>query len=290
MRYILSILLITFVLGLSGQDYHPLVAEGNSWSVVNWSWGWAWTDYYHIYGDTSINSTTYKKLYLTEDSTFQDIGYCEGALREDISHKEVYYITYYNNEERLLYKFGGDVGDTAQVWSYSCGSVIMQVLEVDTIVDLEDMERRRMKVSMWPGGHEEYWIEGIGSNMGLLTSFNQNCVADFNQNFLCFSKNGELQYSNPEFINCHITAINIDEKDMCNNQVMIIPNPVVGSSDITIANNEKVKTLKIFNSMGVLISDKRILKIEKGDLIPGIYTLMIEFEDGRQSSNKFIVQ
>jgi hypothetical protein len=283
-------LFISFYVCLSGQNYQPLVIEGNSWSVVNWSWGWAWTDYYFLQGDTVINDTAYKKLYFTTDSTLQnDAGYFCG-LREDTLSGEVYF-NYPYLGDCLLYKFGMDIEETAVVTSLACESINMIVADVDTITDLMGIERRRMRMEGWFDSYVEYWIEGIGSTLGLLTAGNTYCVADFNQDLLCFNKQGQLIYMNPMYTECHVTMINLRELEAEKNAVKICPNPVTTSSKILINKEIHVIRMEIYNSRGLLISehDPAILKIHRGVLVPGLYVLKVITKNSGIINTKFVI-
>jgi len=282
---------ICVYLGISGQNYQPLVIEGNSWSVVNWSWGWAWTDYYFIQGDTVINDTNYKKLYFTADSTLQnDVNYFCG-LREDTLSAEVYFNHPYLGD-CLLYRFGMDIEDIAVVTSLACESINMTVADVDTITDLMGIERRRMRMEGWFDSYVEYWIEGIGSTLGLLTAGNTYCVADFNQDLLCFNKLGQLIYMNPMYTECHVTMINLRELEAEKNAVKICPNPVTTSSKILINEKIRVERMEIYNSRGLLISehDPAIPKINRGGLEPGLYVLKVITEDSGIINTKFVIK
>ena len=281
---------ICVYLGISGQNYQPLVIEGNSWSVVNWSWGWAWTDYYFLQGDTVINDTAYKKLYFTADSTLQnDVNYFCG-LREDTLSGEVYF-NYPYLGDCLLYRFGMDIEETAVVTSLACESIIMTVADIDTITDLMGIERRRMRMEGWFDSYVEYWIEGIGSTLGLLTAGNTYCVADFNQDLLCFNKLGQLIYMNPMYTECHVTMINLRELEAEKNAVKICPNPVTTTSKILINEKIRVERMEIYNSRGLLISehDPAILKISRGGLEPGLYVLKVITKNSGTINTKFVI-
>jgi len=284
--------IICFCLTLSGQDYKKLVVEGNSWSVVNWSWGWAWTDYYFLDGDTVINDTAYKKLYFTPDSTLQnDVNFFCG-LREDTMTKEVhfYHNTYFG--DCLLYKFGLDTGDTIAVISLACENINMIVTDVDTITDLTGTERRRMKMAGWFDSFEEYWIEGIGSTLGLLTAGNIYCIADFNQDLLCYNKLGQLNYINPMYTKCHVTSVNLRESDPEKNEVMIYPNPVTTSAKIFVNTQVHVERIEIYNSTGMLVAepDPATLRIDRDELKPGLYVLKVIRGNGGPLKTKFVIK
>lgn len=288
-----SVLVLSFTcLGLFGQDYNKLVVEGNSWSVVNWSWGWGWTDYLFLDGDTIINDTAYTKVYNTSDSTLQNDVSFHGGIREDTITKEIFF--YYNSNlgEIRLYKFSMSIGDTAVISSMACDPIHMIVADVDTITDEQGIQRRRMLMDNWYDWYDEYWIEGIGSTMGLLTAGNFSCIADFNQELLCFSRNGTLNYMNPFYTRCSITEVNIEEQSTVDNQIQIIPNPVKASSVIKISGDVQVKSCKVFDSFGRVIYEPSSSNpmIEKGSFNAGIYFVRIVTQAGEVYSSRFLIQ
>ena len=292
MRFLLFSVSLVICLSLTGQDYKPLVIEGNSWAIVNWSWGWAWTDYLFLDGDTIINDTAYTKVYFSTDSTLQnDVSYL-GGIREDTINKEIFFNHNSLMEEFLLYRFGMNIGDSALVSSMACYPIYMIVADVDTITDELGIDRRRMLLDHWYDWYDEYWIEGIGSTLGLLTAGNFSCIADYNQELLCFSRNGLLNYMNPLYNRCFITEVTIDEQNTGDKQVQIIPNPVSGTSVIKISGDVQIKNCKVFDSYGRVVYEPSVAnpKIEKGSLKPGIYFLKIEVEGREVYKCRFLVQ
>ncbi len=289
--FIASVFLFT-CLGLFGQEYNKLVEEGNSWSTVNWSWGWGWTDYLFLDGDTIINDTAYTKVYYTSDSTLQNDVSFHGGIREDTITKEIFF--YYNTNlgEIRLYKFGMSIGDTALVSSMACYPIHMIVAEVDTITDEQGIQRRRMLMDNWYDWYDEYWIEGIGSTLGLLTAGNFSCIADYNQELLCFSRNDELSYMNPLYTKCNITQVSITETEIIRDGIKVCPNPVTGISKIVVNDDIIIRSFKVFDSRGIIIYEPSIINpnINKGFLKPGIYFLKAEIQNGGTTSIRFVVQ
>jgi len=290
MRSLLFSVSLVICLSLTGQDYKPMVIEGNTWAYAWWSWGWAHTEYQFIEGDTLINDITYKKMYNAADSLLQSNVYLIGFIREDLVNKEVYF-TESGDEELLLYKFGLDVGDTvvySTVWFNIC-EVEDVVGQVDTIVDATGTPRRRMLLHNWSN---EYWIEGVGSNWGPLTPGHYNCIADLGWQTLCMKNNNELIYMNPDQNTCFLHEIGIPDHEMDKDATLVVPNPVTGTSIIQLPDKLKISSLGIYDSFGRLVAapsvDERI--IEKGSLKPGIYFLKIQTVRGEVYNSKFMVK
>lgn len=294
MRSLLFTVSILMFLSLTGQDYKPLVVEGNSWSTVGWSWGYGWTEYYFIEGDTTINSINYKKVYKTPDSLFQNNVAFWGGIREDTLNREVYYYRAEWTGENRMYKFGLDINDTVSVWSLECGPYIARVIDKDTITDLFGIERTRMQMEFYGSGwtYDEYWIEGIGSTLGLLSAGNFMCIADLNFELLCFSKNNGLYYMNPLYDTCYITQVGITDSRKLKEVIRIIPNPVVSKSYIQLPENIGIQKIHIYDSFGRLVLEPAIDNpyISNRSLKPGIYFLVVKSDNNELLKSKFIIR
>jgi len=151
-------------------------------------------DKYIITGeDTIINNNNYKKLYLFFDSVFNsNNAFCLGGIREE--NKKIYYcgeqsfynnsINYYKpyfidgcqNNEILLYDFSLNIGDTLTNINYCfntidpniSGEMKIVVSDIDTL--FFNNSCRKVFYFYETSGYTfyTYWIEGIGSNRGLL--------------------------------------------------------------------------------------------------------------------------
>jgi len=206
-------------------------------------------------------------------------------------NKEVFF--YYNSNvgEIMLYRFGMEIGDTAIVSSMACESINMIVTDIDTIIDMHGIERPRMLMDPWYYWYDEYWIEGIGSSLGLLTAGNFSCIADFNQELLCFSYDEDLAYMNPLYEKCFITEVGIDDKIKEAESIMIIPNPVIGKSTIKLPSGVNIQEMIVLDSYG---RTKEILwttssYLNKDDYTPGVYFLRIQTEK-KVYTSKFIIR
>ena len=130
-------------------EYTPLVDESLTWSYCDVvkrdmdQYDMTYTRYY-FKGDTTINGTTYKKLYQEDCDGAID---CVAAMRED--GMKVYMA---DNEltdvgEKLIYDFGLTIGDAMG------GDVLLAT----SLVQTEDGERIKFDFGF------DTWIEGIGS-------------------------------------------------------------------------------------------------------------------------------
>ena len=181
-----TLLLIGCILAftaLFAQDvYHTFLEEGKTWT---YSYSNMLGNTYDITrvvdGDTIIGGLAYKKIY---DKIGENYQY---ALRED--GKQVYIVHDHYETPQLLYDFSKDKGDIITKETDEKSGLVseMRVIGVDTI-DIDGLKIRRLQiwkevyniqdpfdwekvVIPWQGAF--YWIEGVGSECLLETSFRE---------------------------------------------------------------------------------------------------------------------
>lgn len=209
---------IIFVINGYSQEYHPIVNETNNWSVVSGGIGailkvaCVQTNHYRFEGDTIIQLADYKKILSSTDSinqTWETIGF----IREDTIQKKVW-IRDLENQEGLVYDFDLSLEEEITLYNpFFWEAITYKVSEIDSI--LIQTKYRKTFVLKTDDGWEEKWIEGIGSEFGIVNSNIFGLVGGFRE-LLCFSGNN-IQYVNPKFETCHkngfspaITNQNID--------------------------------------------------------------------------------
>jgi hypothetical protein len=143
------------------------------------------------------------------DSLQQEWIY-EGTIREDTINKQVFYK--YGEIEGLIYDFSLEVGDTVQVDNqYFNYHVVSLVVDSIDMVDVNGIIRKRFFLfgiqnpMMDPYYPDEIWIEGIGSNFGIMYSgagvfgWGGGTVK-----LLCASQNDNTIYMDTLFNECYI--------------------------------------------------------------------------------------
>lgn len=189
--------------------YHLLPDSNAIWSVSNIK--------FVVEGDTIINSKNYKKYYFqyeTNNFIFNKVNarYIS-ALREE--NKEIYIIPKDSTNELLLYKFDINIGDTITHWSYSPFLSYSQyninqyksVVESVDSLQIDNIYRKRYKLNnnnSLPTTYTEYWIEGIGSNVGLFFPGYYNHLFPDGplHKLVCFSLNQTIIYNPNPGLNC----------------------------------------------------------------------------------------
>ena len=168
---------------LFAQDvYHTFLEEGKVWTYFYYNMvGKTYNVTRVVDGDTIIGGLAYKKICDKIGGNYQY------ALREE--GKQVYIVHDHYETPQLLYDFSKDKGDiiTKEI-DEKCGLVSeMRVIGVDTI-DIDGLKIRRLQIWKevynienpidwekvevpWQGAF--YWIEGVGSECLLETSFRE---------------------------------------------------------------------------------------------------------------------
>lgn len=267
---ILSICTIWAALAFS-QGYFPIIEEGKTWNVlsvaVNYPYPWdttCSTRSYQVLGDTLINAVSYKKMY-SSDEEFQTNWNLYSFVRED-ANKKVWMRGSTNEDEYLLYDFSIIEGDSILVGYYE-----PVYLFVDSVTSVTVNETLRQKYWMSCKARPDYretWIEGIGSNKGIIWSGSAFITGGWYW-LLCVSENGELIYMNPNFSSCYYstTPVSVLEKEPA--AIKLYPNPArdyvvfelpFGAHHSATLTGKKNPTLKITNIFGQEVAQILLLQ------------------------------
>lgn len=284
-KVIFIILLLLGVIGLKAQEYYPLVEEGKQWNVLLTNTPWPpinrVTDAYKVEGDTVVEGTAYKMLFTTRSEQ-----YCNwemwGLLREN-NEGQVFKCKYRQNHsfenETLLYDFSIQPGDSICHYNSEC-LVLLYVL--DTILCEDCLPRKKYVFQYHAQGYPwddtyETWIEGIGSELGLLHPGSQFLVGG-TYDLLCYYEDDDLIWQNPNFNSCYIGTDGLDDNET-KSSVFIYPIPAKEKVKIESIN---VTEVKVYNTVGQLVKivqDSN--EISVSDLSEGIYVLHIIDANGR---------
>lgn len=280
----IHLLCLTSFITNSRLHAQVLVSKENQWNVAIYP---TFSPEYKSYAirlldDTLVNGLRYRKIYYSYDKQNSLWEYQNGMLRED-TLKRIYYKSE-QAAEVLLYDFSLKVKDTFKIPQFCT----LQVVEIDTIKLNDGQLRKRLKLMIkdqpiW--GHE-YWIEGIGSQFGLINHFNF-CETDYADVLLCFYIKGNLIYPMSPLI-CFIT-----ENDEASNEpgIKLFPNPFYSYIEFE-SNNSQFKSFKLTTLTGkVLLTgqfEEANSKINTETLISGIYFLIGEADNGKQCVSRLI--
>ncbi len=216
MKKIILILIFMASWLARGQDYAPIACEGCTWSISS--------SKFTFMGDTLINDITYSKVYfhfgLTE-LTPEALEFA-GSFREDTVMGKSWIIVPGNTDELLLYDFTLEVSDQIQVSPLRIGSFytlyeygfLEDVFPLTLTVELVDsliINSEYRKVIQFQNQFNTFdsliWIEGIGSNGGILFSADSSSqiggADELYPELLCVEKNNQIVYDNPYWESCY---------------------------------------------------------------------------------------
>lgn len=199
-----------------------IVSEENTWNVKATGFpGFLGTESYMIDGDSTQNGFDYKIIWMTMDSVDASWSY-QGLLRED---SNIVYFVPPGGTEGILYNFNLEVGDTAWVKNMFCGNeeIMLTIASIDT-VEYFNVERKRWELES-EHSNNDYWIEGIGSNLGPLHTMYIMCIVCPTWDLLCFHSAGNQYYQMYGTDVCYLNNVGIGEENM-ESGLQIFPNPV----------------------------------------------------------------
>ena len=272
------------ILILFSLNAQQLVDEGNQWNIAIYPTFSPNTSSYSVKigGDTVLNSQDYNLVYYSNDSLNTVWNLANIFLRQD-SSKQVFYKEG-NSDEGLLYDFNLQINDTFEIDEFC----VLKVIEIDSVYLNNGEIRKRLKLGVKgnPDWGTEYWIDGIGSNFGVISHF-WFCYYDYSEGFLCFYQNEELMY--PENLpTCFITGI--EELDL-DSGINIYPSPFFDNL-ILEDKSLTIKSYILLNNLGESILKGKIngatVSIETSNVSTGFYYLLLENKDGRKYSKKLI--
>ena len=277
-----SILLISgflTIISISGQNYIPIVQENNEWNVLSVGYNWNFTDTvfytetYKFEGDTTIDNINYLKVYLsTEEIPINWVF--RGCIRED-QDKKVFLREY--EMDFLKYDFGVELGDTVIVYS-NMTPISTQVLSIDSVY-LFGSYRKKISLGYIPDfNFHETWIEGIGSNRGILQSGTSNWMGGWYW-LSCMTDNGELVYINPNINSCYLISTGIEEIN--SNELEIYPNPTSNRLTLKFPDPKIIKSISISDLEGSIIKELEYsTEIDLIGIPSGIYFLKLNLDNG----------
>jgi hypothetical protein len=264
------------------------VTENKTWHVRDHSWWDVNTEIFKIQGDTVINELTYKKLWSSWNDSAQVDMYLRGFLREDSGI--VYYRDNYLTEDKILYNFNLEQGDTATVYSEFCQERTVVVAYVDSIY-YYGIPRKELILDSW---YEEYWIQGIGSTYGLLYSGVYECVADVSKSLICCHEDDSLIFMKQYEEECYQTNVGIDE-DPIQRDLIMSPNPVLRGQPVVIQCNNGIEELELIDYSGRTIFSfktdfQKEVTLQTNYIKAGLYLIRIYSDTGQNGCYKLVVR
>ena len=190
------------------------------------------------------------------------------------------------SEETLLYDFTASVGDT--LCFGHPGNCF--VLDSISMVQIGGIDRRKFWFGLEYDGlgnprAKETWVEGIGSDFGLLWSGYYG-VYDGWHCLLCFHQYGELVWQNPEYNTCTYPYDAVEENK--DSEIALYPNPV---RDRVVIEGIEVAEVEVYNTLGQMVKTiQGTNEISVADLPQGVYLLRIADAEGKDYTNKIMIR
>lgn len=243
-------------------------------------------DAFRFQGDSTINDTTYVKLYESTDE-FLTNWQLFGIWRETLDQK-VYQRNYYG-EEILMYNFSLVKNDTFRTANIT--------FKVDSVLTKNWGGKLRKHWYLNPVSgddfHRTVWIEGVGQSNGL--NHNINGTVGATPFLLCFSENGQLVYQNPEYNTCFYTSA--AKMNNALPKLKVYPNPALNELFVQASQgiNEDCK-LELFSLKGELLktlcldSGTNLYRLDIAEFKSGTYTLRLVSDSAKYDENQVIIK
>ena len=258
------------------------------------------TDKFSIGGDTIINDNTYKAYYITSGDTIFSFNHATyyAAVRED-SLKRIWAIEKDSTKERLQYDFSLNIGDTVTVCPIGLfpfrGEYNIEIGSIDSI--LINQTYRKLYEIGWPYTAWEYWIEGVGSTMGLFYSgISTLGIADIGYPaLLCFELNDTINYFSYDSVCYSPIWVGLADGMSKTKRYNFMPNPFSETSVLHIDDIIKSHlSLGIYSTNGVLLKlftiDHNDYLIDRIGLPSGIYIFQIKKNREIDYTGKLLIQ
>ncbi len=243
----------------------------STWSETDGSWCSFRGYQYKVEGDTAIFGIGQgKKVYFRNTYTGMTPcpdGHVEiihepfrliGLLDQSVQYKKVYFTRLTNdpvpfpicvegdslpvNAYTLLYDFDLEVGDTVQ-WKPQ-----PNVVQAIDSIQLDNGAWRRTFV--FDTNNPHFWIEGIGSNFGLLGSFANSQITDISCQLQCFRYNSQVMYSTVDAVFCDSIAVATNEPNSLAYALKIFPNPAANEVTIALPATELPASVRLTDVLG----------------------------------------
>jgi hypothetical protein len=246
---LLALLLMAGGVTVQAQEYLPIAQKGNEWHTFE-TGIWQINNYVNwCSGDTLIEDARYMKIMGTVNDSYP-IFYT--LLREEDG--KVWKRYSIAHPETLLYDFTASVGDTLRIGDFA----EEMVLDSISMVQIGDVDRRKFWFGleyddMGKPRAKETWVEGVGSDYGLLWSGYYG-IPDGWHCLLCFHQYGELVWQNPEYNTCTYPYDAVNENK--DSEISVYPNP--GNNTLNICTALQNACVEVYDMNGRMIYGKEI--------------------------------
>ena len=280
---LLAALLLTGGWKMQAQEYLPIAQKGNEWHTFETAIHWINNYVNWCSGDTIIGNVRYMKIMGILNNGDPHLF---TVLREEDG--KVWKRHLNTSVETLLYDFTASVGDTLCFGEPGASFVLDSI----SMVQIGGIDRRKFWFGLEYDGFgnpraKETWVEGIGSDFGLLWSGYYG-VYDGWHCLLCFHQYGELVWENPEYGFCTYTTVE-ENKD---SEIALYPNP--GNNTLNICTTLQNACVEVYDINGRLVHNQEItdnvISINVESWPSGAYLWKVVANGKEAESGKWIKQ
>lgn len=292
-RIIYISIILFFCYTLTAQEAQ-IVVENKIWSNVLENClpeGNVYTTFYHRFeGDTVLDGKTYKKVLIAEDEYYLDWFFYGSYVREE---NGMVYLREYLGEEGLIYNFNLQLGDTVTIQNpLAPDGLLLTLTEIDSVETI-DGYRKRWKLEKDAFSIPEYWIEGIGSQSGVLNSgtivFGALCGA---YTLLCEKENDVTIYQNPDYGTCFFVLLDVGSNNEKREKTFELRNSPNSDRILILFNGNEEKMLRITSLTGNEVlkvkTNDRQLQLSTSDFVSGLYVITL-IQNGELYSEKVLL-
>ncbi len=240
---------------------------------------------YKLRGDTVLNGLTYKRLYYTKDTSFQNWRPANVYLREE--SLKIFRFSIIDGKESLLYDFELEVGEFFPLQAK--GACQLVVTKVDSLKLGPQVWRKRWTLKNKENPRVSYqWIEGVGATTDFLNHGQVACQGSDEFRLDHYTENRTIIYTRKGGARqgAHSPA-----KYLPADSFNIYPNPTHGLITIEPPLHKENFRYKLFNAAGQQVVESFEREATKftlniGGLKPGIYFLEIQSANGGKITKK----
>jgi hypothetical protein len=281
-----NILILALMLSSTfGFSYQPLIGNSDQTWYVD-VYGLILVHTVETFGPTEVHGAyTYTSI-LQASVSDPTSNYQVGLIREDVENQQVF--IYANDQEYLLYDFDVQVNDVINVFSVGQLSPIT-ITNIETVV-INGISRE--KISFSDDWYNGYYIEGIGSDRGIL-DYNTAGIADYSPQLTCYYENNALVFDIPDDGTTCETTLSVNENELLST-FEIYPNP---SSDVLFIATDgllsgKKFTVQIVDMLGNIAHTQQFVAYSKNQididaLSAGSYIIRLIDESGSSANKVF---
>jgi hypothetical protein len=263
------------------QDYNKLIEPNKTWNVINYVCGYApcswWTNALTFGKDTLINGKKYSEV-LEDWRILGDFRPSGHFIREDTLARKTFMLNYTCMDEILLYDFTLEKDDSLL---FCDNSDFLLIVDSIKYILVQNETRKCIYFNSDQYGVEEYWIEGIGSNCGLVNSRYYFYLFDAAFQLACVFYQDSLIFQNPNVASCNESNVSIKDIFASRYNALVTYDPLrIVFNNI----NTSKSILNIYNTNGVLheqiiLDGIKEIEINEGKYEPGLYIFRFQSQN-----------